>query len=127
MPWSATLVYLDPPYFAERTNGYNHDANDVEFHRELLKLANRAKCMVFISGYANELYKKCLTREKGWRQKAIETTTRDSSGQSHKRTEVVWMNKHFRQAQKTNEVPIVLTKKEAKQTKLNPSRTRVRN
>ena len=122
----ATLVYLDPPYFAERANGYNHDANDVEFHRELLKLANRADCMVFISGYANPLYDTLLTRESGWGRKIIQTTTRDSSGQSHKRTEVVWMNKHFRHAQKTNELPIRLTKEEMKQTKLNPSRSNVR-
>jgi hypothetical protein len=114
------------PDFAERTNGYNHDANDLEFHRDLLKLANRASCMVFISGYANELYRKLLTRDKGWSQKTIEATTRDSSGRSHKRTEIVWMNKHFREAQETNEVPIVLTKKETKQTKVNPSRTRAR-
>lgn len=122
----ATLVYLDPPYFAERTNGYNHDANDAKFHRELLKLANRANCMVFISGYANDLYNQFLTRKRGWSQRSIETTTRDSSGQTHKRTEVVWMNKHFRLAQTTKEVPIVLTKKESRQKKLNPSRARIR-
>jgi len=118
----ATLVYLDPPYFAERTNGYNHDENNPEFHRKLLKLANCAHCMIFISGYANELYNELLTQEKGWSQKTIETTTRDSSGQIHKRTEVVWMNKYFRHAQETNRVPIKLTKKEQKQKKLNPLR-----
>lgn len=118
----ATLVYLDPPYLADRTNGYNHDENNPEFHRELLKLANRAHCMIFISGYANDLYDGILTRKKGWTRKSIETTTRDSSGQTHKRTEVVWMNKYFQQARKTNQVPITLTKKEMKQKKLNPLR-----
>lgn len=122
----ATLVYLDPPYLADRTNGYNHDENNPEFHRELLNLANRAHCMIFISGYANDLYDKLLTSKKGWIHKSIETTTRDSSGQTHKRTEIVWMNKHFQKALRSNEVPIVLTKKEAKQKKLNPVRTRVR-
>jgi DNA adenine methylase len=120
----ATLIYLDPPYLGERTNGYTHDANDPAFHRELLKLANRAKCMVFISGYSNELYSQFLTREKGWQLRTIEATTRDSSGQDHKRTEVVWMNKYFRNAQQTNEIPISLTKKESKQKKVNPSRAR---
>lgn len=119
-----TLMYLDPPYLGERTNGYKHDANDPAFHRELLKLANRAKCMIFISGYSNDLYSRFLTREKGWRRRTIETTTRDSSGQNQKRTEIVWMNKYFRDAQQADEVPLVLTKKESKQKKVNPSRAR---
>ena len=118
----ATLVYLDPPYFADRTNGYNHDANDLKFHRELLRQANRARCMIFISGYANALYKQTLTKNKGWRTKTIKATTKDSSGKSHERTEVVWMNKHFLKAQKTGRIPIKLSKKEAKQNKINPTR-----
>jgi hypothetical protein len=44
----------------------------------------------------------------------------------HKRTEVVWMNKHFQKAQKTNQIAITLTKKESKQKKLNPSRTKAK-
>lgn len=118
----ATLVYLDPPYFADRTNGYNHDANDRKFHHELLKLANRARCMIFISGYQNALYRKTLTTKKGWHTKAIKATTRDSSGKTHKRTEVVWMNKHFLKAQKTGQVPIRLSKRENKLNKINPAR-----
>lgn len=122
----ATLVYLDPPYLADRTNGYTHDENNPEFHRKLLKLANRAHCMIFISGYANDLYETLLTAERGWSRRTIDATTRDSSGQIHKRIEVVWMNKHFQLAQKTNQIAIALTKKESKQKKLNPSRTRVK-
>jgi DNA adenine methylase len=123
----ATLVYLDPPYLADRTNGYNHDENNPEFHRALLKLACRAHCMIFISGYENDLYRGLLTRKNGWSQRSIEATTRDSSGQIHKRTEVVWMNKHFQKAQKTNQIAITLTKKESKQKKLNPLRKRVKS
>ena len=82
--------------------------------------------MIFISGYANDLYAELLTKEKGWNHRNIETTTKDSSGQSHKRTEVVWMNKYFLKGQAANIVPIVLTTKEAKQKKLNPLRTRAR-
>ena len=78
--------------------------------------------MVFISGYANALYEQLLTRENGWNHRAIETTTRDSSGHIHKRTEVVWMNKHFQRAQASNQVPIVLTNSESKYKKLNPLR-----
>jgi DNA adenine methylase len=117
-----TLVYLDPPYLADRTNGYNKDANNVEFHKELLDIANKAKCMIFISGYDNELYQKMLTKEKGWSTKKIKTSTRDSSGKIHKRTEVVWMNKYFRKAQKSKHIPIRLSEKERKSNKINPYR-----
>jgi len=118
----ATLIYLDPPYFVERTNGYNIEANDKDFHTDLLKLANKAKCMIFISGYENELYTKLLTEKRGWEKKKIKTITKDSTGQSHKRTEVVWMNKHFLKAQKENVVPIKLTQREKKLNKINPER-----
>jgi DNA adenine methylase len=118
----ATLVYLDPPYFANRTNGYNHEANDLKFHRELLRLANRACCMIFISGYQNALYRKTLTTKKGWHTKTIKATTRDSSGKTHERIEVVWMNRHFLKAQKAGRIPIRLSKKETKLDKVNPTR-----
>lgn len=118
----ATLVYLDPPYLGDRTNGYSKDANDEDFHRELLELSNKAKCMIFISGYENELYNSILSEKKGWNKKTIETSTRDSKGQSHNRTEVVWMNKHFQKALESGKVPITLTEKERKQGKLNPER-----
>lgn len=119
----ATLVYLDPPYFVERTNGYNKDANDKIFHTELLKLANKAKCMVFISGYENNLYNEMLSEKKGWGKKIIKTITKDSTGQSHKRTEIVWMNKYFQDALRLKKVPITLTKKEIKLNKINPKRS----
>lgn len=64
----ATLVYLDPPYIGERTNGYNKDANCDTFHTNLLNLANKAKCMIFISGYQNDLYDSLLTEKGGWKK-----------------------------------------------------------
>ena len=118
----ATLVYIDPPYLGERTNGYNHDEKSPEFHRKLLGLANRAHCMVFISGYSNHLYDELLTHERGWKCKIIETTTRGASGLTHKRTEVVWMNKYFQEACRTNELSLRLTKAETSEKKLNPLR-----
>jgi DNA adenine methylase len=42
----ATLIYLDPPYLGERCNGYIFDAKTEVFHKQLLNLANRAKCRV---------------------------------------------------------------------------------
>lgn len=118
----ATLVYLDPPYLGDRTNGYSKDANDEIFHKELLELSNKGKCMIFISGYENELYDLILTEKRGWSKKTIKTTTKDAKGQSHNRTEVVWMNKYFQKALASGKVPITLTEKEKKQGKLNPER-----
>jgi DNA adenine methylase len=118
----ATLVYLDPPYFTERTNGYNKEANDEQFHKDLLKLANKANCMIFISGYESDLYNSLLSEDKGWKKRKIITATKDSNGKSHKRTEVVWMNKYFLQASKAKKINIKLTTKEEKQNKINPER-----
>ncbi len=118
----ATLVYLDPPYFADRTNGYNIDANDEKFHRTLLELADSANCMIFISGYQSDLYDSILTVKRGWQKKTIDTITKDSKGQSHDRVEILWMNSHFQNALNTGVVPIVLTETELKQGKVNPKR-----
>lgn len=118
----ATLVYLDPPYLGERTQGYTNDANDEVYHLNMLKLADKAKCMVFISGYENKLYDEFLTKRKGWVHKTIDTVTKDSKGQSHVRSEVVWMNKHYQKAVQSGKVPIRLSEKEKKQNKVNPER-----
>lgn len=118
----ATLVYLDPPYLGDRTNGYNKDANDENFHKKLLSFSNEADCMIFISGYENELYDSMLTKEIGWEKRTIDTSTKDSKGNSHHRTEVVWMNKFYIKALKENKVPVELTEKESKQGKVNPIR-----
>ncbi len=118
----ATLVYLDPPYLGDRTNGYTNDANDEEFHLKMLKQAHKAKCMIFISGYENDLYDDFFTMKKGWQRKTINTITKDTKGKSHMRSEVVWMNKHYIKAVKTGKVPIRLTKKEQKEKKVNPER-----
>lgn len=118
----ATLVYLDPPYLGERTNGYNRDANDEEYHEKLLKLANTASCMIFISGYHNELYDSLLSEEKGWTRREIKTITKGSRGPIQDRTEVVWMNRYYTHALNIQTVPIELTEKEAYQGKVNPER-----
>ena len=78
--------------------------------------------MIFISGYENNLYNSILTSENGWEKKTIETTTKDTKGKSHDRTEVVWMNKHYLSALKTRQIPIDFTEKEKKEGKVNPER-----
>jgi len=118
----ATLIYLDPPYFADRTYGYSNDANNEEFHKRLLSLANEAICMIFISGYESDLYNSLLTEEKGWEKKMLLANTKGSNGIIQPRIEIVWMNQHYRNAIIANRVPIELTEKEQQMGKVNPER-----
>jgi DNA adenine methylase len=117
-----TLVYLDPPYFAKRTNGYDCDANSREFHEKLLESVSRAKCMVFISGYQNELYDSVLTARGGWSKEIIRATTKGNNGKSFERAEVLWFNKAFVTGQQRQRIPLKLTAAESKNNKINPSR-----
>lgn len=118
----ASLLYLDPPYLGKRANGYKFDANDPSFHEEMLTLSTRAKCMIFISGYENDLYNDLLTEGNGWTKKTIPTETKGTNGESKERTEVVWMNRQFTQAKESGQIPIELTEKETKHKKVNPER-----
>lgn len=117
----ATLMYLDPPYFTKRSHGYVIDANDEKFHTNLLKICNKAKCMILISAYKSDLYNQVLNKKK-WTKKEILTTTRDTRGVDHSRTEVLWMNDQFMKAKRKNKIPIRLTKKEISFGKVNPPR-----
>jgi DNA adenine methylase len=119
----ATLIYLDPPYLYDtKKSNYRIDDCDHEFHKELLELANTAKCMVFISGYDSELYSSTLRPDYGWTRLEIDTTTRAHTGVDFDRTEIVWMNKHFTEAQRSGVVPIELSEFEKQHGKLNPER-----
>lgn len=120
----ATLMYLDPPYFMKRSHGYVIDAKDETFHRELLGLCVRSRAMMLISGYRNKVYDSILTKEKGWHRVSIATLTRDTTGKDYERTEVLWRNSRFLQAQEMGRIPIRLSKKEVKENKLNPPRKR---
>jgi len=118
----ATLMYLDPPYLMDRDHGYTTDANEESFHKELLELCCRARCMVLISGYDNDLYDSILTRKRGWKRVRIKTHTRDTRGNDYSRTEVLWKNKVFVKAEREGKVPIRLTAEEKAQNKVNPRR-----
>jgi DNA adenine methylase len=118
----ATLVYLDPPYLMDRNHGYKVDANEKDFHEELLELCCRAKCMVLVSGYNNPLYDSFLTESRGWERLAIETQTRNTKGKDFSRTEMLWKNRSFVKAASAGRVPIRLTAKEKENHKVNPVR-----
>ena len=118
----ATLVYLDPPYLGDRVKGYDHDANSEDFHRRLLDVAMKAKCMVFISGYDSVLYNDRLTNQNGWSKEKLEAITKGNNGKCFERTEVIWCNRAYREAKASGQVPIKLTNKEEKNRKVNPVR-----
>jgi len=120
----ATLIYLDPPYFIRREHKYSIDANNVEFHSNLLDLCQKSRSMILISGYETDLYNKQLTRKNGWTRRRIETHTRDTTGKDFARTEVLWMNAQFVKARKEKKVPIRLRVKERRENKINPPRKR---
>jgi DNA adenine methylase len=93
-----TLVYFDPPYLGERAASYDCDIREESFHVRMLTDAMRARCMVLISGYENDLYADLLTPADGWHKVAIVAETRGSNGKSHARREVVWMNSWMHEA-----------------------------
>jgi DNA adenine methylase len=118
----ASLVYCDPPYLGDRSHGYDYDQTSVEFHHKLLSQALDAKCMVFISGYGNELYNKYLTEQNGWARETLKASTKGNNGKSFEREEVVWFNQVYQKALISNRVPVHLSKKEKKNNKVNPER-----
>lgn len=118
-----TLLYLDPPYLGNRSSSYDNDANDIEFHTKMLKLANKAHCMIFISAYEHPLYESMLKEENGWWcKRTIQTATKGSNGKTKQRTEVVWMNKHYMNALNGSSVPMNLTDKEKAEGRFNPEK-----
>jgi len=118
----ATLMYLDPPYFTKRNHRYLIDAPEEEFHRTLLEKSLKARCMILISGYQNQLYDELLTSKSGWENVKIETTTRNTKGKDFSRTEILWMNPVFLKAKKSGKLPLRLTRWEKEQKKINPPR-----
>ena len=118
----ATLMYLDPPYLAKRSKGYDFDQTNEKFHEELLDLACTAKCMILISGYDNPLYKKYLKSKFGWKTVKISTHTQGSNGKRMERIEYLWQNEYCVKAHNLKRVPINLTKNEKKLGKINPVR-----
>lgn len=118
----ATLVYLDPPYLADRKRGYDHDQYSEEYHERLLNAAIRAKCMVFLSGYENDLYKDYLTHASGWHKRRIKTATRGHNGKDSEREEIIWYNQQYADAVTSVRVPVHLSAKERRYKKVNPER-----
>jgi DNA adenine methylase len=118
----ASLVYFDPPYLGERSRGYDHDQPSVEFHERLIKSASNARCMVFISGYKNDLYDSSLTERNGWTRQLLKATTKGNNGKCFEREEVVWFNSVYEKAIASGRVALHLSAKERRNKKVNPER-----
>lgn len=119
-----TLMYLDPPYLMNREHVYATDANEEEFHENLLQACMESQAMLIVSGYKCSLYAKYLCAKNGWSVSTIKTKTRGTNGSDGNRVEALWTNAAFKKAKKTGRVPVSLSKTESEQKKLNPLRTR---
>ena len=122
----ATLVYIDPPYLADRKPGYNMEARDRDFHERLLSQALLCKCMIMISGYKSRTYTKLLEKMGGWQRIELNAATQSTNGNRLGRKEMLWMNKSAEKAWKTDRVGITLTEKERRYRKVNPPRGQIR-
>ena len=118
----ATLVYIDPPYLTDRTSGYSVDVEDEQFHVKLLEQANRAQCMIAISGYESDVYSSHLSAANGWSRIDLGAYTRTTNGNAISREESLWMNSVATQARGNKAVPIRLSSKEKADGKVNPIR-----
>jgi DNA adenine methylase len=117
-----SLVYFDPPYLGDRSRGYDHDQTSVKFHEKLIKSTLGAKCMVFISGYQNDLYDTYLSDQGGWTKQLIKATTKGNNGKSFDRQEVVWFNPAYQSVLESGRIPLHLSEKERHNNKINPLR-----
>ena len=118
----ATLVYIDPPYLTDRTSGYSVDVDDDQFHVRLLEQANVARCMIAISGYESDVYRRHLSAANGWSRIDLGAYTRTTNGNAMSREERLWMNSVATNAWRNKAVPIRLSSKEEADGKVNPIR-----
>ena len=122
----ATLVYIEPPYLAERALGYKIEATGRDFHERLLSQALLRRCMIVISSYESETYDKLLRDRGDWHTVFLCASTRTTQGRRFARRELLWFNKLAVKAFKTNRLGLRLTGKEIRENRLNPSRGPVR-
>ena len=122
----ATAVYIDPPYLADRADGYRVEAQCTDYHTALLKQAIECSCMIMVSGYASTLYKETLGKMGKWQCVKLGAATQGTNGKRYAREEVLWLNPPAEHALATGKVRIRLTPKEKTDQKVNPPRVRRR-
>ena len=122
----ATLVYIDPPYLADRGAGYSIEAGDRDFHERLLSQALLCKCMIMISGYKSKTYTELLEGRGGWRRIELNAATQTTNGDRLGREEMLWINNAAESAWQTDSVGITLTEREKRDGRVNPPRGKIR-
>jgi hypothetical protein len=95
----------------DRTTSYAFDANEEEFHEDLLQRSSSANCMILISGYESDLYLDMLNQANGWKMIQLKTTTRGTKGKDSSRVEVLWMNEQFQEGVRLNRSRVSLNAK----------------
>ena len=87
----ATLVYLDPPYFVKRDHGYAIDANDRDFHNELLDICIKAEAQCLDQRLRHRTLSKNAQKEGRLEENlhCPKTHTRDTSGKDYAKTEML--------------------------------------
>lgn len=83
-----TLLYVDPPYFGDRSDGYAVEMRDEGEHRELAEALATVAASVVLSGYGSPLYD-VLYRD--WNRVEISTFTGQGKARQP-RIEVLWSN-----------------------------------
>jgi DNA adenine methylase len=87
------LVYCDPPYLHSTrtaTEVYRHEMTPDD-HAALLELVTHARGMVAVSGYANPLYDRALSR---WYRHEFDMPNHSGQGrEKERRAEVLWIRR----------------------------------
>jgi DNA adenine methylase len=86
-----TLFMADPPYFPGTVaRDYYAHSMTAEEHEEMVSVLAKAKGLVILSGYPNDLYDKTLAN---WRRIDFgKETTMGVNGKRGARMETLWMN-----------------------------------
>jgi DNA adenine methylase len=83
-----TLLYVDPPYDAQRSRNYGLEMSAAE-HRELATLCRDAEAAVVVSGYPGGVWDAALAQ---WNRVEVPAVT-TQGGRAGERLEVVWCNR----------------------------------
>ncbi len=98
------------------------DVDNAQFHVRLLEQASVARCMIAISGYDSDVYRRHLSPANGWSRIDLGAYTRTTNGNAISREERLWMNSVATRARRKKRVPIRLSSKEKSEGKVNPLR-----
>ena len=104
-----TLLYVDPPYFAETrsvggAHNYQHEMPRLDQHQELAAALVQCRATVVLSGYPSPIYDQLYA---GWHTYELDAAT--SQGGTHQaKTEVLWSNRPLRTAAPADDVPLPL-------------------